>query len=43
MEPVFAACFAWVWIGERLGPWGWAGAGCILAGIVLVETVKRGK
>ena len=43
MEPVFAACFAWVWIGERLGPWGWAGAGCILAGIVLVETVKRRK
>jgi drug/metabolite transporter (DMT)-like permease len=43
MEPVFAAGFAWFWIGERLGPWGWAGAGCILTGILLVEAVKRGK
>jgi len=43
MEPVFAALFAWYWLGEKLGPWGWAGAGCILAGILLVEAVKREK
>jgi len=43
MEPVFAAFFAWYWLGEKLGPWGWAGAGCILAGILLVEAVKREK
>ncbi len=43
LEPVFAALFAWVWIGERLGLWGWIGAGCILAGILVVETVKGKK
>ena len=43
MEPVFAAFFAWFWIGERMGPWGWIGAGCILAGILMAEAVKRGK
>ena len=42
MEPVFAAFFAWLWIGEKMGPWGWIGAGCILAGILMVEAVKRG-
>ena len=31
------------WIGERMGPWGWIGAGCILAGIRMAEAVKRGK
>jgi hypothetical protein len=29
------------WIGERMGPWGWIGAGCILAGILMAEAVKR--
>jgi len=43
MEPVFAAFFAWLWIGERLGTLGWIGAGCILAGILIVEAVKRNK
>jgi drug/metabolite transporter (DMT)-like permease len=43
MEPVFAAFFAWLWIGEKLGTWGWIGAGCILAGILIVEAVKRNK
>jgi drug/metabolite transporter (DMT)-like permease len=43
MEPVFAAFFAWFWIGERMGPWGWLGAGCILAGILMAEAVKREK
>jgi drug/metabolite transporter (DMT)-like permease len=43
MEPVFAVFFAWYWVGEKMGPWGWAGAGCILAGILLAEAVKKGK
>lgn len=37
MEPVFAALFAWLWLGERMGFWGWMGAGSILAGILLAE------
>ncbi len=37
MEPVFAALFAWVWLGEWMGVWGWVGAGSILAGILLAE------
>jgi drug/metabolite transporter (DMT)-like permease len=41
MEPVFAAFFAWLWIGERMGPWGWIGASCILTGILVVETGRK--
>jgi len=41
MEPVFAAIFAWFWIGEKMGPWGWIGAGCILAGVLMAEVGKR--
>ena len=37
MEPVFAALFAWFWLGEKMGMWGWMGAGSILAGILLAE------
>jgi drug/metabolite transporter (DMT)-like permease len=37
MEPVFAALFAWFWLGERMGLWGWMGAGLILGGIFLAE------
>jgi drug/metabolite transporter (DMT)-like permease len=37
MEPVFAALFAWFWLGEKMGMWGWIGAGSILAGILLAE------
>jgi drug/metabolite transporter (DMT)-like permease len=37
MEPVFAALFAWFWLGETMGIWGWMGAGSILAGILLAE------
>jgi drug/metabolite transporter (DMT)-like permease len=37
MEPVFAAFFAWFWLGERMGLWGWMGAGLILCGIILTE------
>jgi drug/metabolite transporter (DMT)-like permease len=43
LEPVFAALFAWYWIGERMGLWGWMGAAGILGGILLVETVKKHK
>ena len=41
LEPVFAAFFAWYWIGEKMGPWGWTGTGCILAGILMAEAVKK--
>jgi drug/metabolite transporter (DMT)-like permease len=43
MEPVFAAIFARFWLGERMGLWGWMGAGLILGGIFLAElrTVSR--
>ena len=37
LEPVFAAGFAAVLIGERLGPLGWAGAGLILGAMFLAE------
>jgi drug/metabolite transporter (DMT)-like permease len=37
MEPVFAALFAWFWLGEKLGLWGWVGAGLILSGMMLAE------
>jgi drug/metabolite transporter (DMT)-like permease len=43
MEPVFAALFAWVWLGERMGLWGWMGAGLILAGILLAEWNSLGR
>ena len=36
-EPVFAAFFAWWWVGERMGVWGWVGCAFILGGILLVE------
>ena len=43
MEPVFAAFFARFWLGEKMGLWGWVGAGLILGGIFLAElrTVSR--
>ncbi len=41
MEPVFAVLFASIWLGERMGGWGWTGAGLILAGVVLAE-IKPG-
>lgn len=37
LEPVFAAGFAMVLIGERLGTLGWLGAGLILLAMVLAE------
>jgi drug/metabolite transporter (DMT)-like permease len=40
IEPVLAALFAWWWLGERMGVWGWMGAGLILSGILLAEIKK---
>lgn len=37
LEPVFSAVIAWFWLGERLGGWGLAGAGLILAGVLVAE------
>jgi drug/metabolite transporter (DMT)-like permease len=37
MEPVFSALFAGWWLQEKLGLWGWMGAGCIVGGILLAE------
>ncbi|HEX7878981.1 MAG TPA: DMT family transporter [Candidatus Eisenbacteria bacterium] len=37
-EPLFAALFAALWLGERLDPLGLVGGGLILAGIVLAAT-----
>lgn len=37
LEPVFAAVASWVWIGELLSATQWAGAGLIVAGMVLAE------
>ena len=42
MEPVFAAVFAWLWLQETMGLWGWAGAAMILAGILLAEIKPQG-
>jgi len=41
MEPVFAALFAWIWLNERMGPWGGIGAGLILGGILLAELSEK--
>ncbi len=37
LEPVFAALFAWFWLGETMGRWGVLGGGLIVAGILLAE------
>jgi drug/metabolite transporter (DMT)-like permease len=37
LEPVFAALFAFVLLGERLGPQGWAGAGLVLVAMLVAE------
>jgi len=43
MEPVFAAIFGWALLGEMLTPFQLGGALLVLAGIVVVSTVDRGK
>jgi drug/metabolite transporter (DMT)-like permease len=42
MEPVFAWLFSLLFLGERLGPRALAGAGLILAGILLAELLQAG-
>jgi drug/metabolite transporter (DMT)-like permease len=37
LEPVFAALFAFVLLGERLGPQGWAGAALVLVAMLVAE------
>ena len=37
LEPVFAALFAWVWIGETLGWRGWIGGAFIVGAMVLSQ------
>jgi drug/metabolite transporter (DMT)-like permease len=37
-EPIFAAFFAMVWIGERLSSFGWIGASLILSGFLVHES-----
>ncbi len=41
LEPVFAALFAYLLLGETLGPWSWLGGGLIL-GAMLLSEVKGG-
>lgn len=38
-EPIFAAGYAWMWVGRRLGPTEMLGAGLILTANVLVEVL----
>lgn len=37
LEPVFASITSFIFLGERLGPRAIAGAGCILAGVLMSE------
>ncbi len=37
LEPVFAAAFAFVLLGERLGPVGWAGGALVVAAMAIAE------
>jgi drug/metabolite transporter (DMT)-like permease len=41
-EPVFAAAFAFVLLGQRLGPAQLAGAALVVAGVVLAQLASRG-
>jgi hypothetical protein len=38
-EPVFAAAFAWLLLGQRLTPAQVAGAGLVVVGVVLAQLV----
>ncbi|MGE0724384.1 MAG: DMT family transporter [Alphaproteobacteria bacterium] len=42
-EPVLAALFAWLWLGERLGPLQWIGGAIVLAGIAVAARSTRGR
>ncbi len=41
MQPVSAAVFAWIVLGEALGPWQLAGGGVVLAGIAVSHRGSR--
>lgn len=43
LEPVFAAGFAYLLLGEAMGGWAWAGAGLILVGMLSAEVGKLAK
>lgn len=43
MEPVFAALYAYIAAGERLGPFGFIGAGLIFAGMLLSGALPVGR
>ena len=43
LEPVFAAVFAYVLLGEALGVWGWVGAGLVGVAMLLSELRLGGK
>jgi drug/metabolite transporter (DMT)-like permease len=42
-EAVFAAVAAAIFLDERLGLWGWAGAALILAAVILVQMPTRSR
>lgn len=41
LEPVFAAAFAYLLLGERLGPLGWVGGGLVVLAMALAEGKPR--
>lgn len=41
LEPVFAAGFAWLWLGERIGPLGWVGGALVVVAMVAAELPWR--
>ena len=42
LEPVFAAVFSWLVLGEQLGPYGWLGGILVVVGMVLGEIRPAG-
>lgn len=42
-EPVFGALFAWLWLGEAMGPLRWVGGGLMAVAAVMVEGNKAEK
>ena len=41
LEPLSAAVFAYVWLGQRLGGWQVGGAALVLAAVVVVQTERE--
>lgn len=42
-EPVFGALFAWLWLGEAMGPLRWVGGGLMAVAAVMVAGNKAEK